>query len=110
MVVGSVQCFKAHNHKKYYTPNQSQSVSSSSTLKKADTGKTFQETAEWGQGAPFNNQVPQGYPVGCAATAMAIVMQYHQIAEVGAGSKTHIWKDSVMTANFGQHIIDWANM
>lgn len=90
-------------------PNQSQSVTSSSTLKKTVQEKLLQ-TAEWGQGTPFNNQVPQGYPVGCAATAMAIVMQYHQWPEVGAGSKTHIWKDSVMTANFGQTHYDWANM
>ena len=45
------------------TPNQSQSVTSSSTLKKAVQEKLLQ-TAEWGQGTPFNNQVPQGYPVG----------------------------------------------
>lgn len=67
-------------------------------------------TADWGQGAPFNRMTPEATPTGCAATAMAIVMRYYQWPESGAGSKTHIWKDSVMTANFGQTHYDWGNM
>ena len=41
---------------------------------------------------------------------MAIVMRYHQWPDVGNGSKTHIWMDSVMTAKFGSTHYDWANM
>ena len=73
-------------------------------------GERLLSTAAWGQWAPFNNLTPQHYPTGCAATAMAIVMRYHQWPDVGRGSKTHIWKDSVMTANFGSTHYDWANM
>lgn len=73
-------------------------------------GERLLSTAAWGQWAPFNNLTPQHYPTGCAATAMAIVMRYHQWPDVGSGSKTHIWKDSVMTANFGSTHYDWANM
>ncbi|MDE6791841.1 MAG: C10 family peptidase, partial [Muribaculaceae bacterium] len=39
------------------------------------------ETAEWGQDAPFNAETPmfgdEHAPTGCVATAMAIVMKYH---------------------------------
>lgn len=73
-------------------------------------GERLLSTAAWGQWAPFNNLTPQHYPTGCAATAMAIVMRYHQWPDMGSGSKTHIWKDSVMTANFGSTHYDWANM
>lgn len=73
-------------------------------------GERLLSTAAWGQWAPFNNLTPQHYPTGCAATAMAIVMRYHQWPDVGSGSKTHIWKDSVITANFGSTHYDWANM
>lgn len=73
-------------------------------------GERLLSTAAWGQWTPFNNLTPQHYPTGCAATAMAIVMRYHQWPDVGSGSKTHIWKDSVMTANFGSTHYDWANM
>lgn len=73
-------------------------------------GERQLKTADWGQGAPFNRMTPEATPTGCAATAMAIVMRYYQWPESGAGSKTHIWKDSVMTANFGQTHYDWGNM
>ena len=73
-------------------------------------GERLLQTAAWGQGTPFNQMIPQAYPTGCAATAMAIVMRYHQWPKVGVGNKTHIWKDSVMTANFGQTHYEWENM
>lgn len=73
-------------------------------------GERQLKTADWGQGTPFNRMTPEATPTGCAATAMAIVMRYYQWPECGAGSKTHIWKDSVMTANFGQTHYDWDNM
>ena len=73
-------------------------------------GERLLPTAEWGQWAPFNQMTPQAYPTGCAATAMAIVMRYHQWPLVGEGDKTHIWKDSVMTAHFGQTHYDWEHM
>jgi len=43
------------------------------------------ETANWGQGAPYNSQCPiingSQAPTGCVATAMAIVMKYHNWPE-----------------------------
>ena len=73
-------------------------------------GERLLETALWGQWAPFNQMTPNSYPTGCAATAMAIVMRYHQWPLVGNGSKTHIWKDDRMVGNFGETHYDWANM
>lgn len=47
------------------------------------------ETANWGQGYPYNAQCPiiDGVqcPTGCVATAMAIVMKYHNWPEQGRG-------------------------
>ena len=73
-------------------------------------GERLLKTAEWGQWAPFNQLTPLSYPTGCAATAMTIVMRYHKWPLNGAGSTTHIWKDSVMTADFGHTRYDWDNM
>lgn len=41
------------------------------------SGEKLLNTAKWDQMAPFNKYTPNKYPVGCAATAGAIVMQYH---------------------------------
>lgn len=73
-------------------------------------GERLLKTPYWGQWAPFNLRTPLSYPTGCAATAMSIVMRYHQWPVMGQGSKTHIWKDSVMTADFEHTRYDWDNM
>ncbi len=73
-------------------------------------GEQLLPTAEWGQWTPFNSMTPKNYPTGCAATAMAIVMRYHQWPNNGALCKTHIWKDSVMVADFANTHYDWDNM
>ena len=73
-------------------------------------GERRLKTPDWGQWAPFNLRTPLSYPTGCAATAMSIVMRYHQWPVMGQGSKTHIWKDSVMTADFEHTRYDWDNM
>lgn len=73
-------------------------------------GERLLKTPDWGQWAPFNLRTPLSYPTGCAATAMSIVMRYHQWPVMGQGSKTHIWKDSVMTADFEHTRYDWDNM
>ena len=43
------------------------------------------ETAEWGQGAPYNAATPimdgEKCPTGCVATAMSIMMKYHKWPE-----------------------------
>lgn len=47
-------------------------------------------TAEWNQGAPFNNEAPvmDGLRAvtGCAATAMAIICHYHKYPTKGVGT------------------------
>lgn len=73
-------------------------------------GERLLKTPDWGQWAPFNLRTPLSYPTGCAATAMSIVMRYHRWPVMGQGSKTHIWKDSVMTADFEHTRYDWDNM
>lgn len=73
-------------------------------------GERLLKTPDWGQWAPFNLRTPLSNPTGCAATAMSIVMRYHQWPVMGQGSKTHIWKDSVMTADFEHTRYDWDNM
>ena len=73
-------------------------------------GERLLKTPDWGQWAPFNLRTPLSYSTGCAATAMSIVMRYHQWPVMGQGSKTHIWKDSVMTADFEHTRYDWDNM
>lgn len=35
-------------------------------------------TMEWGQGLPYNLDVPSHYPTGCVSTALAQVMAYHK--------------------------------
>lgn len=51
----------------------------------SEDGGVLLETADWGQGAPYNSLCPviDGVqaPTGCVATAMAIVMKYHNWPE-----------------------------
>lgn len=46
-------------------------------------------TAQWGQGHPFNDLAPiidgKNPPIGCVATAVAIIMRYHQWPQRGTG-------------------------
>jgi hypothetical protein len=48
------------------------------------------QTARWSQGHPFNDLVPeingQKPPIGCVATATAIIMKYHKWPKRGTGS------------------------
>lgn len=48
----------------------------------ANRGKVL-KTVCWGQGAPYNLRCPNNAPAGCVATAMAIVMRYHNWPETG---------------------------
>ncbi len=72
-------------------------------------------TTQWDQGDPYNELCPtEGYykcPTGCAATALAQVMNYWEWPVQGRGSHSY-----VETANrshfvdFSKSIYDWANM
>lgn len=74
------------------------SINSSSThsswaapARSAGEGGILLETANWGQGEPYNALSPkfdgQHAPTGCVATAMAIVMKYHNWPD------TYNWSD-----------------
>ena len=60
---------------------------------RSDEAGVLLETAEWGQGAPYNSLCPviDGVqaPTGCVATAMAIIMKYHNWPK--CGRKTHTY-------------------
>ena len=73
------------------------------------SGEKLLNTAKWDQMAPFNKYTPNKYPVGCAATAGAIVMQYHGYPAKGTGSHSYKWDGKTLTAQF-EHEYDWANM
>lgn len=79
------------------------------TTRAAFTGEKLLNTAKWNQSNPFNKYTPYKYPVGCVATAGAIVMKHHGYPAKGIGSHTYTWKEQDLTANF-EHDYDWANM
>lgn len=47
-------------------------------------------TTAWGQGSPYNDDVPEGLASGCVATAMAQIMKYYQYPSTGQGSFSYI--------------------
>lgn len=72
------------------------------------------KTANWGQGKPFNNDCPENSAAGCVATAMSIVMRYHNWPLQGEGSHEYTWYGHngivTLSVNFGQAVYDWENM
>lgn len=81
-------------------------------------------TTKWDQSEPYNNQCPtytvggstRHYVVGCVATSMAQVMNYHKWPETGVGSRSWFFYPDDggsrirVSANFGMTSYDWANM
>lgn len=75
------------------------------------------ETAQWNQEAPYNNLCPQvnlkKTYTGCTATALAIVMKYHEWPLQGAGTlpgyTTTTYKANIESLPLG-HTYDWGNM
>ena len=75
------------------------------------------ETAHWNQYAPYNNLAPKlngkDCPIGCVATAMAIIMRYHQWPEKGTGTLPgYYWIDGdVWIEGYAlDHTYDWSQM
>lgn len=75
---------------------------------------------KWNQNTPYNNQLPSlgtyytgdfALATGCAATAMAQVMNYHRwpIKGTGSNSYTGIY-NLTFEADFENTYYDWANM
>ena len=72
-------------------------------------------TAEWDQTAPFNNLCPQDGPeralAGCVATAMGIIMKYHQWPEKGTGSHSYTTQSLQIRLSADFNVAyDWDNM
>ena len=70
----------------------------------------------WGQGKPYNADCPihngQRSLVGCAATAMAQVMRYHQWPSQGKGSYSYTTGTAHLeqSLEFGSITFNWNNM
>lgn len=80
-------------------------------------------TTTWGQERPFNDNCTFSYNghtykcvTGCAATAMAQVMNYHRYPERGTGSVSYDihYNNNAFTItfaeDFSQSVYDWGNM
>ena len=78
-------------------------------------------TTEWAQEEPYNTLLPTSLygggrcVTGCVATAMAQVLKYHEVPVSGIGSRTIYYPQgdtsgTAVTADFGEHVYDWANM
>lgn len=72
------------------------------------------ETAEWGQGAPYNQFTPEingaHAPTGCVATAMAIVMKYHNWPEHGYSWELIKQGTDIIKKDFCEYSFDYSNM
>lgn len=66
----------------------------------------------WDQGAPYNQDCPDGTYTGCVATAVAMVMKYHNWPEKGEGFVTATVKPTgrKVSMTLGEKPFDWANM
>lgn len=77
-------------------------------------------TTKWNQDAPFNNFAPeytddnnntQRCATGCAATAMAQIMKFHNWPEQGVGYYSYEHETlGTISSNFSEHVYDWTNM
>ncbi|MDL2262239.1 C10 family peptidase [Bacteroidales bacterium OttesenSCG-928-I21] len=81
-------------------------------------------TISWNQNWPYNGMCPADaansgsfgghVPVGCVATAMGMVMKYHNWPKQGTGSKYHSSSSNGgfgnMTVNFASQTYNWDNI
>lgn len=77
-------------------------------------------TTKWNQDAPFNNFAPeytddnnntQRCATGCAATAMAQIMKFHNWPEQSVGHYSYEHQSfGTISSNFSEHVYDWTNM
>jgi len=92
----------------------SQDPSWQSTDAPASEGGVVLETANWGQGYPYNAQCPiiDGVqaPTGCVATAMAIVMKYHNWPERGRKQHHYYSGSEELSYDFSTFHPQWDNM
>lgn len=77
-------------------------------------------STKWNQDAPFNNFAPeytddnnntQRCATGCAATAMAQIMKFHNWPEQGVGHYSYEHQSfGTISSNFSEHVYDWTDM
>ena len=78
-------------------------------------GQVVLKTAPWHQSAPFNNLAPklkgQECPIGCVATAIAIIMRYHQWPLKGEGTiPSYTYGNVTIDSVALDHEYDWSKM
>ncbi len=69
----------------------------------------------WTQDLPYNNDCPQGPDgtrayTGCAATAIAQVLNHFKYPDCGTGEGTATMGDTALRLDLSQYPIDWANI
>lgn len=99
---------------KYFRENISNSTKSLKATA-TETGGTIVkqlETANWGQGSPFNNLCPTSGTshclTGCVPTAYAIVMRYHEWPISGTGKVYN--PNTAEPTDISQRVYEWGNM
>ena len=72
------------------------------------------ETAQWGQGEPYNRMTPHNAVTGCVATAMGIIMRHHEYPDkaVNPPASNSYWYvgDLIETKIDYSEGYDWENM
>ncbi|MDE6379391.1 MAG: thiol protease/hemagglutinin PrtT [Muribaculaceae bacterium] len=94
--------------------NLSEAASEHSTWTNASSTRSSEvllETANWGQYAPFNDLCPivdgEKAPAGCVATAMSIVMKYHNWPDCTRGGEEYDYYFPDEKFDFDNYAIDW---
>lgn len=68
----------------------------------------------WNQSAPYNDVCPlvngKRSVTGCVATAMAMILKYHECPVRGKGTHTYTHNGNQYSFNYGNTAFDWGNM
>lgn len=87
---------------------------SSTASNVAATSSKLLKTAEWGQGYPYNLQTPEvdgrQSVTGCVATAMAIVMKYHNWPAEAFGENIYYSGNDYLRFDYNGLRFDWDSM
>lgn len=80
----------------------------------ASTDGILLKTADWGQGYPYNLLCPTyngvNAPTGCVATAMAIIMRYHNWPNRGRSQHSYAWENQPYYFDYNSTTFDWSQM
>lgn len=79
-----------------------------------DLSGVLLETANWGQGYPYNLHTPvingEHCPTGCVATALSIIMKYHGWPNRGRSQHSYNWNGLQHSVDYNTEIFDWSKM